>query len=129
MFARLVAASAPYRVGAPPAPKLVVTPSEEFTAYTQGGTVYVSEGMVKAIGVTDELAFVFSHEITHIDRQHGPTRPAVEREADVIGRCISDDAGYDPHAAVAFFERLNWPSDETWERLEFLRETPVREYC
>lgn len=93
------------RRGRAPAPKLVVTPSDTFQAYTQNGTVYVTEGMVKAIGVADELAFVTSHEIAHAAPQHRPTRPAVEREADVTGRCIMDRAGYDHTAALRFCER------------------------
>ena len=129
MFAKLVEASTPYKVGAPPVPNLVITPSSEFTAYTQNGTVYVTKVMVETIGVTDELAFVEGHEIAHIVLLHGPTRPAVEREADVIGRCIMAHAGYDHTAALRFFERVDFPTDEWAARMDFIETVDIGEYC
>ena len=130
MFAALVEASRPYRVGSPPKPTLTISPSAAVQAYSVGCDVTVSEGMLVTVdGPPDELAHVLAHEIAHCVKGHTHSNPAVEREADVIGSCIAAAAGYDIKAALKIFERVEFRTEEFAARMAFLRDNDIGEYC
>ncbi len=95
-----------------------------------GGTVVVSRGLLDLAGADDNaLAFVLSHEVAHLLRDHhaalqslgalsvgradtarpeaqGRAYRALELEADRLGVLFSALAGYEPSSAVPIIEKL-----------------------
>ncbi|MGH7552363.1 MAG: M48 family metallopeptidase [Longimicrobiales bacterium] len=104
-----------------------------------GGQVALSTGMLALVQSDDELAAVIGHEIAHIDQRHSIDRyrqlPRLtiagdlarwlivtgysqfqELDADLQGARMCEQAGYDPRAAVAVFQRLMGTSAPEPER-------------
>jgi predicted Zn-dependent protease len=101
-----------------------------------GGRIYVTQGMIDFVQSEAELAAVLGHEISHVDLRHCVEQLQFERvarsvapglgdlarlgydvmllgfseerelAADANGARLAAEAGYDPWAAVALFERL-----------------------
>jgi predicted Zn-dependent protease len=92
-----------------------------------GGKVFVFTGILPLAQSDDQLATVMSHEIAHALAHHASERIAREQqagggiltalgnlrhsreqesEADHIGVFLMTFAGYDPHQAVNFWERM-----------------------
>jgi predicted Zn-dependent protease len=91
------------------------------------GKVFVFTGILPVAGNDDQLATVLSHEIAHALAHHSSERIArqqqsgggifgalgnlrfnrgQEEEADHIGLFLMTFAGYDPHQAVVFWQRM-----------------------
>lgn len=135
-FDRIAGASEAYARGAWVKPVLVVSSEATVNATALGDTVTLHQGLLDYIGGdADQLAGVTGHEAAHVVLRHGETAPpyrdpSVEGEADIIGRCIADDAGFASDGLRRFLESLpGIPTDETFTRIERLREIPAREYC
>jgi predicted Zn-dependent protease len=95
-----------------------------------GGKIAVYTGLFRLVQNDDQLATVLSHEIAHALAHHASERVAREKheqqgaaallsyflnkkydrqqeaEADKIGVFLMTFAGYDPHAAIVFWERM-----------------------
>lgn len=85
-------------------------------AGADGERVRVTSGLVAYVLDDDELAAVVAHEMAHNLLDHrarinaarsGKTRVirATEEEADRLSVWLMANAGYDPHAAITFWER------------------------
>jgi len=77
-----------------------------------GGKIIVHAGLLD-LGLTDdELAAVLGHEIAHSLREHAREMlqsSQHEVEADIIGVELAARAGYDPRAAMTFWQKLATP--------------------
>jgi predicted Zn-dependent protease len=88
-----------------------------------GGEIFVFTGLLHVVQSEDELAAVMSHEVAHTLAHHVSERIARERtigsgilalsynreqesEADHIGLFLMAFAGYDPEAAVTFWQDM-----------------------
>lgn len=102
-----------------------------------GGKLLLHTGIYWGLNLTeDELAFVIAHEMAHAVREHsrehwttelllGPlarlknnghsTSWIIEREADLLGLEILEQAGYDPYVAITFWQKYQY---ESLRRLE-----------
>jgi hypothetical protein len=95
-------------------------------ASADGRVVSISQGVYDFTRSDDELAFVIGHELSHnilghrdfLDSTHttqgmlgglgrnGARIRETERQADYFGVYLTAWAGYDPHAAAAFWKRM-----------------------
>jgi hypothetical protein len=95
-------------------------------ASADGRVVSISQGVYDFTRSDDELAFVIGHELSHnilghrdfLDSTHtsqgmlgglgrnGARIRQTERQADYFGVYLTAWAGYDPHAAAAFWKRM-----------------------
>ncbi len=95
-------------------------------ASADGRIVTISQGVFDFTRSDDELAFVIGHELSHnildhrdfLDSTHtsggmlgglghnGQRIRETERQADYFGVYLTAWAGYDPHAAAAFWKRM-----------------------
>ncbi len=107
-----------------------------------GGKVFVFTGILKVIGDNDDyLATVLAHEVAHALAHHASERIAREHsvggilsslaydrmqesEADHIGVFLMTFAGYNPEAAVAFWQRMERVQGEHGRVPEFLSDHP-----
>jgi metalloendopeptidase OMA1, mitochondrial len=88
-----------------------------------GGRIFVFTGILPVAQDDDQLATVMAHEVAHALAHHASERIAREQsgagvlrslkynrdqetEADHIGIFLMTFAGYDPHKAVTFWERM-----------------------
>jgi predicted Zn-dependent protease len=88
-----------------------------------GGMIFVFTGILPVAQDDDQLATVMSHEVAHALAHHASERLAQQQsgtsvlrslkynrdqelEADHIGIFLMTFAGYDPHKAVIFWERM-----------------------
>jgi predicted Zn-dependent protease len=107
------------------------------------GKMIVFTGILPVAQDDDQLATVMSHEIAHALAHHASERVARERnrsgaailrslsfqrdqelEADHIGLFLMTFAGYDPHEAVRFWERMQQISGAQGGRPEFMSDHP-----
>lgn len=89
-----------------------------------GGKIFVFTGILPVAHDDDQLATVMAHEVAHALAHHASERLAREQtgvgvlrslkynrdqeaEADHIGLFLMTFAGYDPHKAVIFWERMH----------------------
>jgi predicted Zn-dependent protease len=89
-----------------------------------GGKIFVFTGILPVAQDDHQLATVMSHEVAHALAHHSSERIAREQsgagilrslkynrdqetEADHIGVFLMTFAGYDPHKAVTFWERMH----------------------
>jgi predicted Zn-dependent protease len=111
-----------------------------------GGKVFVFTGILPVVGGDDDqLATVLSHEIAHalahhaserLAREQGGQNPfeklrfnrAQESEADHIGLFLMTFAGYDPHKAVTFWERMRRATANQQRPPEILSDHPSDEH-
>ncbi len=113
------------------------------------GKVFVFTGILPVAGNDDDqLATVLSHEIAHALAHHASERIAREQragrgifaslenlrhsreqesEADHIGVFLMTFAGYDPHKAVVFWERMRQRMASSQRPPEFLSDHPTDE--
>ena len=80
-------------------------------AWARRNTVTVSDAMVRFAENDDELAFVISHEISHIILDHsaspfGRRSVSLEREADHVGVYLMARAGYDATRGIYLLMRM-----------------------
>jgi metalloendopeptidase OMA1, mitochondrial len=114
-----------------------------------GGKVFVFTGILPIAQNDDQLATVLSHEIAHALAHHASERLArdqqsgggifgtlgklrfnreQESEADHIGLFLMTFAGYDPHQAVAFWERMARRMAQEQQPPEWLSDHPSDEH-
>jgi metalloendopeptidase OMA1, mitochondrial len=109
------------------------------------GKIFLFTGILEvAGGREDYLATVLSHEIAHALAHHASERVAREQsgegvlrslsysrmqesEADHIGVFLMAFAGYDPHQAVRFWERMERVTDASGRTPEMLSDHPTSE--
>jgi metalloendopeptidase OMA1, mitochondrial len=110
-----------------------------------GGKVAVFSGLLPVAGNDSQLATVMAHEIAHALAHHGSERlarqqqkgggfmdlllhkhhdRAQESEADHIGVFLMTFAGYDPHQAVVFWQRMRTASSGSARPPEILSDHP-----
>jgi beta-barrel assembly-enhancing protease len=120
-----------------------VDPRPKRDAGADGETVRVTSGLIDYVTDDDELAAVVAHELSHnllghrarIDAtQKGKTRltKITEEEADRLSVWLMANAGYDPEAAISFWQRygkatglgiFTAPTHHRWEsRVAMMRE-------
>jgi hypothetical protein len=97
--------------GAACAMPVVVNPSGNVFASTNGERVRISKGFVGFTETDDELAFVLAHEMAHVLLRHRVSlgdgeRRNQEHEADTLGLYIAIRAGYDGRTALGVLPRL-----------------------
>ncbi|WNO53013.1 M48 family metallopeptidase [Stakelama saccharophila] len=145
-------------------------------AGTDGKTIQLTTGLLNMVPSDDQLAAVIAHEFAHIVLRHpermesadvgtglfagigknGAIVRRTEREADELSVFLMANAGFDPHAAAAFWRgpgrklggflsdgthagaderaelldsmvpRLSGQDDEFWEKLIASRDRPLR---
>ena len=108
------------------ASRVEIRPSETYNGWADGTTAQLSSAMVDFTQDDDELATVIAHEMSHNILRHrvrldeaGVSRGlfaqvgrnarltrATEIEADRLGVYLMARAGFDPHAAARFWDRL-----------------------
>lgn len=108
------------------ASRVEIRPSETYNGWADGTTAQLSSAMVDFTRDDDELATVIAHEMAHNVLRHrarldaaGLSRGlfgqvgrnarlirATEMEADRLGVYLMARAGFDPHAAARFWDRL-----------------------
>ncbi|MGF7146865.1 hypothetical protein FHS96_000474 [Sphingomonas zeicaulis] len=108
------------------ASRVEIRPSETYNGWADGTTAQLSSAMVDFTQDDDELATVIAHEMAHNILRHrarlneaGVSRGlfgqigrnarlirATEIEADRLGVYLMARAGFDPHAAARFWDRL-----------------------
>ncbi len=102
--------------------------SNQQNAFADGEHVVLTTGLLNALHMDDELAFVLGHEMAHNILHHaallraqgvprkgmgrvlgknGQTLRATERAADLLGGQLALDAGYDLYAGAAVLRSLN----------------------
>ncbi|AHE52895.1 M48 family metallopeptidase [Sphingomonas sanxanigenens] len=106
--------------------RVEIRPSEAYNGWADGITAQLSSAMVDFTQDDDELATVIAHEMAHNILRHrvrlneaGVSRGlfaqvgrnarltrATEIEADRLGVYLMARAGFDPHAAARFWDRL-----------------------
>jgi metalloendopeptidase OMA1, mitochondrial len=109
------------------------------------GKIFVFTGILPVAGKDDDqLATVMSHEVAHALAHHASERIAREQsgtgvlrslkynrdqeaEADHIGVFLMTFAGYDPHKAVTFWERMHQKMGGQ-QKPEFLSDHPSDEH-
>lgn len=89
------------------------------------GAIVITEGLIKLIHNDDELAFILSHEVSHLKKRNLPEDMAlsffledaqypgwlkIEMEADIFAVHLMRKAGYSPESAITVFSRMN-PED------------------
>jgi len=152
ILVRRAGATLPLHVGSEPgcATRFQLIPSRRLNAQADGRYVQVTTAIAGYVADDDELAAVIAHEFAHnvlghrvrLDQQHvsrgffanfGSNASRIretEAEADRFSIYLLDRAGYDPEAAVRFWERfgrrgLNFLGSAThpnWQRrIELLR--------
>jgi predicted Zn-dependent protease len=114
-----------------------------------GGMVFVFTGILPVAENDDQLATVLSHEIAHALAHHSSERIAREQragggildalgklkfgrvqesEADHIGVFLMTFAGYDPHQAVIFWQRMAQRMADTGQPPEWMSDHPSDEH-
>jgi predicted Zn-dependent protease len=122
-----------------------VLQSDQVNAFClPGGKICVFTGLLDVVGNDDQLAAVLSHEIAHALAHHVSERIAHERstgsgllslsfdrqqelEADHIGVFLMTFAGYDPRAALAFWQKMEEASGRRGALPEILSDHPSDE--
>jgi predicted Zn-dependent protease len=113
------------------------------------GKVVVFTGLLQFVRDDDELATILGHEMAHALAHHASERLAInpgdvaglvgagsvlqslsygrfqEMEADHIGVFLMTFAGYDPQAALTFWERMRQASSESIQLPEILSDHPT----
>ena len=101
----------------------------------------VFSGLLPVARDDDQLATVLAHEIAHVLAHHASERLAREQsgagflrrraydrnqesEADKIGVFLMTFAGYDPHEAVAFWQRMQRVTDNRGRLPEIVSDHP-----
>jgi peptidase M48-like protein len=94
-------------------PPLIILDSKQINAWTDGNTVTITTGILKAFENDDQMALVMAHEIAHAinhDIMHTDIDQAtVEAHADKLGAFIMMRAGFDickGRHIFAVFKRL-----------------------
>ncbi len=80
-------------------------------AWSSGGTVKVSKGMLRFAKNETELALVIAHELSHVILRHagsnfGVGAAKLESDADYMGLYLMARAGYHPQTGLALFRRM-----------------------
>ena len=119
-----------------------VIQSDQVNAFAlPGGKVAVFSGLLPVARDDDQLATVLAHEIAHVLAHHASERLAREQsgagflrrraydrnqesEADKIGVFLMTFAGYDPHEAVAFWQRMQRVTDNRGRLPEIVSDHP-----
>jgi metalloendopeptidase OMA1, mitochondrial len=123
--------------------QLNVIESRQINAFClPAGKMIVFSGILQITEDDDQLATVLSHEIAHALAHHVSERVAREQsgvagllvrraydrqqesEADHIGVFLMTFAGYDPHEAVRFWERMQWAHGAAGQVPEVLSDHP-----
>jgi predicted Zn-dependent protease len=114
-----------------------------------GGKVFVFTGILPVAANEDQLATVLAHEIAHALAHHSSERLAREQqsgggilsqlgklrfnrdqesEADHIGLFLMTFAGYDPHQAVVFWQRMTERMANAQRPPEWMSDHPSDEH-
>lgn len=96
--------------------KFRIIESDEVNAFSMaGGNIWVTTGLLNAVGNDDELAFVIAHEISHEDKEHNMRRVQILFRAKEFGgeeaeyfAMIAQNLATMPFAKYQEFEADEW---------------------
>jgi beta-barrel assembly-enhancing protease len=127
--------------------RFYVDPKSQKDAGADGEQVRITSGFMEYLADDRELAALVAHEISHNILGHRPYLKgikqgktqairATEIEADRLSVWLMANAGYDPHAAIRFWQHygpkqdlgiLNAPTHPSWRKRIQLLETEIAE--
>lgn len=87
-------------------PVFETVPGRRINAWQNGWRVSFTQAAVQRIS-RDEFALLAGHEIAHFYLEHkGPSNPADELAADLLGAQLACQAGFNPAAGASLFRLL-----------------------